>query len=131
MKRVKPGFSPTATSASASLRRLDHEAGALLEAADLGRRVADRAAHLARELGGDFSLSRDEGIDRAGEQRRALGDPQRAPGGLGGACPLEGRLDLAPAGQRALEQDLAVDRGDHADSISHRFVQAWVDRRRR
>ena len=120
MKRVKPGLSPTSTSASACSAHRDHVARALLEPGDLARRVADRPAHLPGELRCDLASLGDEGIDRAPEDGRALGDRNLPPCLLGSRGVVESDRNLRLARQRALDIDFTVDRRDHPDPVAHR-----------
>ena len=100
-------------------RHFDHVAGALLESGHLARRVADRPAHLPGELPCDLVALRDEGVDRATQNGRALGDRNAAPLRLGSSGAFQGGRDLAVARQRPLGVDLPVDRRDHLDSVAH------------
>ena len=120
MNRVKPGLSPTSTSASACSATRDHVAGALLEPAHLVRRVADGPAHLPGELRRDLVPPGDEGIDRRAQDDRALGDRNLAPGLLRSRGALERGRDLRLGCQRPLDVDLTVDRRDHPDPVAHR-----------
>ena len=73
MKRVNPSFAPSSKSASASSAQVDHGPPAKQPAADLSAAVADRAAHLHRELGGETaSASWTASFYEAPDHRAAL-----------------------------------------------------------
>jgi hypothetical protein len=95
----------------------DHGARALLEAANLARGVADRPPHLPGELRRDIVALGDERVDEGRERRRALLDRVGAPLALcrhgSGDC----GVDLAFAGDGALDVGGAVNRGDGTNRL--------------
>jgi hypothetical protein len=101
------------------VRHLDHVAGALLEPGHLAGRVAHRPPHLPGDLGRDLVSPRDEGVDGASEDRRALGDRDAAPPGLSAPGAPERGRDLALARERPLGVNLPVHRRDHLKPSTH------------
>ena len=87
-----------------------HVARALLEAADLAGRVPDRPAHLPADLAGDLGRLRDEGIDGAAEQRRALRERMVGPVPLRRPREVERAVNRGTVAQYSVDVHAAVDR---------------------
>jgi hypothetical protein len=94
----------------------------LLEAAtDLVRRVGDRPAHLPRELFTDGVRTRDAPFDHSPHDRHAVRYGDVLPDFLCFCCLVQRVLDPGRRGERALDDDRAVDGTDRAlDLIRHR-----------
>ena len=89
----------------------DHVPRALERAAHLVRSVADRPAHLPRELFGDRVASRFELLAEPRQHRDPRREWRRAPMRLCDAGECQCGIDLERTCELALDIDAAVDRG--------------------
>ena len=94
-------------------------AGAFLEAADLGRGITDRAAHLPGDFARDVVPGGDHGIDGAGADLGPLGDGHVAPHLAGAHGPGQGLGDVLGGRIGTFHVDAAVDGRDGFQFAGH------------
>ncbi len=99
--------------------RLEHVARAFLEAAHLARRVANGAAHLPGDFGGNVGGLGDEGIDGLAQGLAACIQRQGRPGRLRRAGHFKRAIDARRGLERAFDVNAAVDGTNGLQCLAH------------
>jgi hypothetical protein len=111
----KAGFGLDLDIGEGALSRFTHMQSTFVEPAlELARALADRAAHLPAELGGQFVGMLDAPLRHALADRGALGDGDLLPGFLGLDRLFHHTFDLLAGCEPAPRVHRAVDRGNRA-----------------